>query len=80
MRIGTIDMTKLRFVTDKLVGLAKELAGVLVGNDQLQREGERQQERATAQGRALRDEVAAEKEEMRAEALGKRQRAAQASK
>jgi hypothetical protein len=80
MRIGTIDMTKLRFVADKLVGIGKELAGVLVSSDRLQREGERQQERAAAQGQALREEVAAQKDEILADALDKRQRAAQAAK
>jgi len=80
MQVGTIDVNKLRGVTDKGLGLGKELVGVLVGNDRLQREGEAQQERATAELKALRDEVKAEKLDAEAEGFEVKQRAAQRAK
>jgi uncharacterized protein YjbJ (UPF0337 family) len=80
MQIGTIDLNKLRGVADKAIGLGKELLGVLVGNDRLQQEGEAQQERATAELKALRDELRAQKEDAKAETLEKRERAAQRAK
>ena len=52
MQIGTIDLTKLRGVGDKALGLAKEILGVLTGNDRLQDEGEAQQERAAQRAKA----------------------------
>ncbi len=81
MRVGTIDVNKLRFVADKGLGLGKELMGVLVSNDRLQQEGESQRERAnTAQLRALRSEIEAQRQETKADMLEKRQRAAQQAK
>jgi uncharacterized protein YjbJ (UPF0337 family) len=80
MQVGTIDVNKLRGVTDKGVGLGKELVGVLIGSDRLQREGEAQQERATAELKALRDEMKAEKLDAKAEASEVRERTAQRAK
>ena len=80
MRIGTVDVNKLRGVADKSFGLSKEVVGVLVGSNRLQDEGQAQQERASAELKALRHEVKAEKEEMKAEALEQRQRVAQRAK
>ena len=80
MQIGTVDLKKLRFVVDKSAGLTKELIGVLAGNDRLQRAGESQQERATEEARALRNEMQAQKEDAKAATLEKRQKAAQSSK
>jgi uncharacterized protein YjbJ (UPF0337 family) len=80
MQIGTIDVNKLRGVADKSVGLGKEFVGVLVGSDRLQQAGETQQERATAELKALREEVRAEKDRAKAAVLEGRQRVAQHSK
>jgi uncharacterized protein YjbJ (UPF0337 family) len=80
MQIGSIDVGKLRFVADKGFGLSKELMGVVVGSDRLQQEGEAQQERATAQLKALRGEIEAQKQEAKASAFEKRQKAAQHAK
>lgn len=80
MQIGRIDLNKLRGVTDKALGLAKELVGVLVASDRLQDEGEAQQERATAELKALRDELRAQAADAKAEAFDKRERAAQRAK
>jgi uncharacterized protein YjbJ (UPF0337 family) len=80
MQAGTIDLNQLRGVTDKAVGLAKELVGVLIGNDRWQREGEAQQERAAAELNALRDQVKAEKLDAKAEGFEAKERAAQRTK
>jgi uncharacterized protein YjbJ (UPF0337 family) len=70
MQIGTIDITKLRGVSDKFVGLAKETTGVLIGNDRLQEAGEAQQTKATETLKALRDEARAQAKESKADAIG----------
>jgi uncharacterized protein YjbJ (UPF0337 family) len=80
VQIGTIDLNKLRGVGDKAVGLAKEVLGVLLGNERLQDEGEAQQERASAELKALREELKAQKEDTKAGAMEKRERAAQRAK
>jgi uncharacterized protein YjbJ (UPF0337 family) len=69
MNLGTIDITKLRGVGDKFVGLAKETTGVLIGNDSLQRAGEAQQEKATEMLKSLRDEAKAEANDAKADSL-----------
>lgn len=80
MQIGRIDVTKLRGIADKALGLGKELVGVLSGNDKLQAEGEAQQERATAELKALREELKAQKHDAKAEVMEQRERAAQKAK
>jgi uncharacterized protein YjbJ (UPF0337 family) len=71
MRIGTVDISKLRGVGDKFLGLTKETTGVLIGNDRLQEEGEAQQEKATEMLKALRDEAKAQAKETKADAIGR---------
>jgi uncharacterized protein YjbJ (UPF0337 family) len=71
MQIQTVDIKKLRGVSDKAVGLWKEAAGVLLNNDRLQQSGEAQQEKATETLKALRDEAKADAKEAKAEAIGK---------
>jgi uncharacterized protein YjbJ (UPF0337 family) len=80
MQIGTIDVNKLRGIGDKFLGLNKEFVGTVVGNDRLVREGEAQQERASAELKALRKEAEAQTKEAKAEALEQRQKAAQRAK
>lgn len=80
MQVGRIDVNKLRGVGDKALGLAKELIGVLVGNDRLQEEGEAQQERATEELKALRKEMKAQRKEAVAEMQERRQKSAQRAK
>ena len=80
MRIGTIDLNKLRGVTDKAVGLAKETLGTLLNNERLEQAGEAQQDRAREQLKALRAEVKAQKKEAEAEAQEQRQKVAQRAK
>jgi uncharacterized protein YjbJ (UPF0337 family) len=69
MQISTIDLTKLRGVGDKFIGLVKETTGVLLGNDWLQKAGEAQQEKATEKLKALRDEAKAEGQEKKADSI-----------
>ena len=78
--IGSIDLTKLRGLGDKVIGLQKEILGTLIGNDKLQQEGEAQQERASEQLKALRLEAKAEAKEAKADALEQKQKAAQRAK
>ena len=80
MRIGTIDLNKLRSIGDKAVGLSKELVGALVDNERMQDAGVAQQERATEEMRALKAEVKAEAKEAKAAGQEQRQKAAQAAK
>lgn len=80
MRIGTIDLDQLKGVNEKVVGLGKEMVGVLVGNDRLQQEGSVQQEKASQSLKALRKQVEAEKSELKAEALERKQHAVQLAK
>ncbi len=80
MNIGTIDLNKLRGVTDKGAGLTKEFVGVLVGSDRLQAEGEAQQDRATEELKALRAEAKAQAKEAKADGLEVEQRIAQKAK
>ncbi|MDQ1396361.1 MAG: hypothetical protein QOG64_1620 [Acidimicrobiaceae bacterium] len=35
MQIGTIDLNKLRGISDKLIGLNKEILGTVLDNDRL---------------------------------------------
>ena len=80
MQVGRIDLNKLRGVTDKALGLAKEMVGVLIGNDRLQQEGEAQQERAAEELKALRKELEAQRKEAVAEMHEERQKSAQRAK
>ena len=80
MRIGTIDLNKLRGVADKAIGLGKETLGTLLGNEALEEAGEAQQDRAKEQLKALRAEVRAQKAEAEADVQEQRQKAAQRAK
>ena len=70
MQIGTVDLDKLRGVSDKFVGLAKEATGVIINNDSLQEAGEAQQDRATENLKALRKEAVAEAKQRKADSIG----------
>lgn len=80
MQVGRVDINKLRGVADKAAGLAKELIGVLIGNENWQKEGEAQQERAAEELKALRKELDAQRKEAVAEMQEQRQKAAQRAK
>ena len=80
MRLGSIDLSKLRSLGDKAAGLSTELVGAVTGNDALQDAGQAQQDKASERLRAMRAEVKAEEKDAKADALEKRQKAAQAAK
>jgi len=80
MRLGRIDLNKLRGLGDKALGLSKEVVGTVAGSERLEREGEAQQARATEQLRALRNEMKAESKQAKAQTLEARQRSAQRAK
>ena len=80
MQIATVDLNKLRGLGDKLVGLVKEFVGSVTGNENMERAGEAQQERATEQLRALRAEVKAEAKDAKAASFEQKQKVAQAAK
>ncbi len=80
MRIGSIDLKKLRGLGDKVVGLNKEVIGTLVNSERLQEAGEAQQAKGSEALKALRKEAEAEGRERKADAFEQRQRVAQRSK
>ena len=80
MSFGKIDLTQLRGVSDKGVGLAKEAVGVVLGNQSLQRQGEAQQDRASEELKALRKQAEAQAKEAKADTLEQNQKAAQRAK
>ena len=69
MNIGTIDVDKLRGVGDKFVGLYKELAGVVVNSESLQKAGQAQQKKATETLQALTEQAKAQAQDTKAKAL-----------
>lgn len=80
MNVGKIDMTQLRGISDKGVGLGKELIGTLIGNESLQRQGEAQQDRASEELKALRKQAEAQAKTEKADTLEQSQKAAQRAK
>jgi len=80
VNVGKIDMTQMRGVSDKGLGLAKEFVGTLLGNEGLQREGEAQQDRASEELKALRKQAEAQAKEAEADGYEQTQRAAQRAK
>jgi uncharacterized protein YjbJ (UPF0337 family) len=80
VQLGRIDTNKVRGVIGKALGLGKESFGVLIGNDRLEREGEAQQERAAAELKSFREQLRAQKADVKAGAMEKRERAAQRAK
>lgn len=77
MQVGRVDLNKLRGLSDKVVGLNKEIVGAVIGNDRLEKAGEAQQARATEELRALRAEMKAEAKDAKATAFEVKQKAAQ---
>ncbi len=80
MQLGHIDLNKLRGIADKAAGFAKELTGTLIGNENLEKAGEAQQDKASEQLKAMRKEVEAQQHEAKADLDERRQKAAQRDK
>jgi uncharacterized protein YjbJ (UPF0337 family) len=80
MRIGNLELDHVCGLGDKFVGLGKELAGTVIGNDRLQDAGEAQQARGTESLKALRKQAKAQAKEAKAESFEQQQKAAQRAK
>ena len=80
MRIGNLELDHVRGLGDKFVGLGKELAGTVVGNDNLQEAGEAQQARGTESLKALKKQAKAQAKESKAETFEQQEKAAQRAK
>ena len=80
MNSRAIDPGKLRGLMDKMLGLGKEVVGVVIDNDRLQDEGNRQQEKGTATLKSLRNQAQAQAQGAKAEASERKERAAQRAK
>ena len=80
MRVGNLELDHLRGLGDKFVGLGKELAGTVIGNDRLQEAGEAQQARGTESLKALRKQAKAQAKEAKADTYEQEEKAAQRAK
>lgn len=80
MNLQRIDPAKLRGLSDKVLGLSKEIFGAVIGSERLEDEGEQQQARGTESLKALRKEIEAEEHEAKARALEEKERHAQRNK
>jgi uncharacterized protein YjbJ (UPF0337 family) len=80
MRIGNLELDHVRGLGDKFVGLGKELAGTVIGNDRLQEAGEAQQARGTESLKALKKQAKAQAKESKAETFEQQEKAAQRAK
>ena len=80
MQIPRIDGKNAVGLLSKVVGLGKEIVGSTVGNSRLTKAGQVQQEKGTERIKAVRDEVAAKKQEAKGAAAEQTQRAAQRRK
>ncbi|VEG52714.1 CsbD family protein [Mycolicibacterium aurum] len=69
----------LRALVDGSVGLAKQVVGILIGNDRLQEEGKAQQDKAEAEKDVAKKEAEAETARAEAKTQEARQKAAQKS-
>jgi uncharacterized protein YjbJ (UPF0337 family) len=80
MQLGQVDMNKLRGLSDKALGFAKEIVGTIANNDRLVNEGDAQQERAAEELRAIRKELEAQRNEAKADVAEQKQKVAQRAK
>ena len=80
MRVGNLELDHLRGLGDKFVGLGKEFAGTVIGNDSLQEAGEKQQARGTESLKALRKQAKAQAKEAKADTYEQQEKAAQRAK
>ena len=80
MDARALDPGKVRGLMDKMLGLGKEVVGVVIDNDRLQDEGNRQQDKGTATLKSLRNEGRAQAKEAKAETMERKERATQRAK
>ena len=80
MRVANLELNHFRGLGDKFVGLGKEIAGTVIGNDRLQEAGEAQQSRGAESLKALRKQAKAQTKQAKAETFEQQERAAQRAK
>jgi uncharacterized protein YjbJ (UPF0337 family) len=80
MKIGNVDVNAARGFIDKTIGLQKEVLGTVLGRENLSNEGKAQQDRGSAQLKALKAEAKADKARVDAKVQEKRQQAASRTK
>lgn len=80
MRIPRIDPKNALGLADKVVGLGKEIAGNLTGQDRLTKAGQVQQEKGTERIKAVQSELQADRHEAKAAAAERAQKSAQKTK
>jgi uncharacterized protein YjbJ (UPF0337 family) len=80
MQIPRIDPKNALGLVDKIVGLGKEIAGSLTGQDRLKKAGQVQQEKGTERLKAVESELDAKAHQTKANAAGQAQKAAQKQK
>lgn len=80
MRIPHVSPKNATGIVHKVIGLAKELTGELLGRRSLVEAGEAQQDKGTEQLKALRSELKADGHEAAAKAHESRELAAQSAK
>ena len=80
MRIPRIDPGNALGLVDKVVGLGKEIAGSLTGQDRLRKAGQVQQDKGTERLKAVQAEARADTHEAKEAAAERGQRSAQKTK
>lgn len=80
MQIPRIDSKNAVGLLSKVVGLGKEIAGSVVGNDRLAKAGQVQQEKGTERLKAVRAQADAAKQQAKSATAEQAQRAAQRRK
>jgi uncharacterized protein YjbJ (UPF0337 family) len=80
MRVPRINPKDATGLFDKVVGLGKEIVGVVVDEDRLITAGEAQQDKGTEKLKALRSQAKADAHRAKARAHATKERAAQSAK
>jgi uncharacterized protein YjbJ (UPF0337 family) len=80
MRIPRIDPKNALGLSDKVIGLGKEIVGNLVGNDRVAKAGQVQQEKGTERLKAVRAQAEATGHQTKAASAEQAQKAAQRRK
>jgi hypothetical protein len=80
MRIPRIDPKNALGLSDKVIGLGKEIVGNVVGNDRVAKAGQVQQDKGTERLKAVRAQTEAKGHQTKAAAAEQAQKAAQRRK
>lgn len=80
MQIPSIDPRNATGLVDKVVGLGKEIVGTVLGNENLSKAGQIQQEKGTERLKAIQSEAQAQTHQAKAKSAEASQRSAQKTK